>query len=149
MRYSPTIAFLCCILFFSTAKASLGDDGRSVVAEAKALSANHTTRQSEQYQVHVLKLPTTTIKEFISDKDVVFAITWSGTKKPNLSKFLGSHFDEYFKERSKQRHPKGRHFYTVKTAKLFVQGGGHMRALHGIAYLPAAVPAGVDVENLQ
>jgi hypothetical protein len=43
----------------------------------------------------------------------------------------------------------GHHHVQIRESNLVVQAGGHMRAFSGLAYLPQAVPDGVNVGDLR
>ena len=106
-------------------------------------SANSTT-----YTVRSSVVQGIQVHEYISN-GIVFAVTWTGLTKPDLSVVLG---EKYFSELQTsglnlsgiKGHPK-----RVWTLDDFVvETSGHMRRVHGLAYLPDAVPVGLDLESL-
>ena len=139
-----------CVILLQTSLvwAALGDLDSSIAGEARNISARHSMKNFSQYQVHTLVQPTLTVTEYVSAKHVVFAVRWQGVKAPDLASLLGTHYKEYSQEISQQSKSKGRQAHTVQTQRLYVHGGGHMRDLRGLAYLPEEVPEGVKVEDL-
>ena len=77
----------------------------------------------------------------------VFAVTWNGPFIPNLKQSLGSYFAE-FSAAAPAAHGTRKHLL-VRLPDLVVESAGHMRAHHGVAYLPQALPSGVSVGDLQ
>ena len=143
-----SLLLLTTLLHTTLVWAALGDVDTTIEVEARSTSARHSMKSFSQYQVHVLVQPTLTVTEYVSAQHVVFAVRWQGARMPDLAALLGTHYQEYVQEISQQEKQKGRQAHTVKTQRLFVHGGGHMRDLRGLAYLPEEVPAGVKVEDL-
>ena len=143
---------LMSILLSNLAWATLGESDVSIENEARDLSAVHAKRQRSlgpvSYTVHTMTSPTLTVTEYVDSNNMVFAVKWQGSRRPDLKTLLGTHFEEYQSELDRQPLKQGRHSNTVHTKSLFVHGGGHMRDLRGTAYLPGRVPEGVSVESL-
>jgi uncharacterized protein DUF2844 len=79
------------------------------------------------------------VREYVSPQGDVFAVSWSGPARPNLSALLGDYYPQLQNaSRSPVRH---RGPFALRTAHLVVEMGGQMRALHGRAYLPDRLPA--------
>src|SRR5207248_1071682 len=103
------------------------------------------------YRIEEFTTSGSTVREYIAKSNgLVFGIAWEGRINPPLDKLLGSYKAEYQKaESSPQPENNRRRVRTragralVRTDKLVVERGGHMRALHGKAYLPAMLPSGV------
>jgi hypothetical protein len=137
------------ILFFPfSAFATLGGTESSVDVEQKNLHGVHTKTQTSQYTVHEVKASTTLVHEYVSLSGTVFAVTWRGAARPDLQALFGAYYDEYSQARAKQSQSHGRRAMFVKAANVTVGSSGHMRDLRGKAYVPALVPAGVNVESL-
>jgi hypothetical protein len=99
------------------------------------------------YRVHDIELPSgTVLREFAALDGKVFAVAWSGPSIPNLRQALGRYFDEYVSAAGAMHGV--RHRIEVQESDLVVQSGGHMRRFSGRAYLPAALPAGVTLDEL-
>jgi hypothetical protein len=147
----PLIWFLC--LFFSTSVtlASLGDGADSIESDRKALDgvAKATAAASDgSYTVQEMESNGNTIREYLTPDGKVFAVTWRGIKRPDLSVLLGSYFVEYTSADAKRTKSFGRQPVNIKTSHIVVRNGGHMRDLRGRAFVPNLVPAGVKVETL-
>ena len=66
---------------------------------------------------------------------------------PNLRQTFGRYFDTYVTA-AKGKHT-GHTYLQIQQSDLVIQSSGHMRAFSGRAYLPQAVPSGVDVGDLR
>jgi len=130
------------------ASATLGQPEASVRADAEQLKGSVQASYQANYRVHKIQLPSgTALREFVSLDGNVFAIAWSGRAMPNLRQTLGEYFDQYVAAlqvtRGDHRHVR------VQLDNLVVQSTGHMRGTFvGRAYLPAAVPAGFSLGDL-
>jgi hypothetical protein len=132
------------------ARAALGDDEASVSRDGRALVARwQGATERGSYRVHELLKGGTTIREFVSRDGVVFAVAWSGLANPELDALLGTYAGEY--QAAAQTTPKvnGRRGGRVAADHVVVDRWGHMRDLHGRAYLPDLLPAGVTVDELR
>ena len=144
---------LAAILCAADAHAYLGGDGASVEADRVHMKVQEVKRQvqtsSGTYTVHESTLPTgTQVRQYVSDADVVFAVTWSGPYKPDLRRLLGSHFDTMTARQAAHVHA-GRPFVSQHGTDLVVESGGHARSFTGRAYLPAALPPGTSAQDIQ
>jgi hypothetical protein len=132
------------------ALAALGDVETAVSQDSQKLKAVRRAQISQgSYTIHEIVTDTSTIREYVSHAGVVFAVTWKGMKRPDLSVLLGSHYSEYSQKAAALPKAKGRQPVMVKTSRAIVVRGGHMRDIHGKAYLPDEVPAGVDMEDIR
>lgn len=89
----------------------------------------------------------TQVHEFVDATGTVFAVSWSGPFKPDLSKLLGRHFEVF--QKGEGRRTGDRTHQRVETDDMVVVSAGHMGALIGRAWLPARLPAGFDPEAMQ
>jgi len=130
------------------ASATLGEAEMTVQSDVTQLSASIKSSQDRAgYRMHEIQLPGgTLLREFVAPDGNVFAVAWSGPTKPNLRQVLGKHFDTYVSA-PKPKFADRRHL-NMQQGDLVVQGGGHMRALYGRAYLASAIPAGVNLGDL-
>lgn len=135
-----------CALSFS-AHAALGQNATSIdsdQAQMHALTQPVTTQHA--YTVHLLSLPSgTLVREFTGANGVVFGVAWEGPTLPDLKALLGTSFDAYASATATRRATP----LAVSTDSLVVYSGGHLRAFAGHAYLPQAVPTGVDAGVIQ
>ncbi|MES1982498.1 MAG: DUF2844 domain-containing protein [Pseudomonadota bacterium] len=101
---------------------------------------------SAAYTVYQMALPTqTVVRQYASANGTVFAVSWQGPFKPDLRQLLGPHFDTMVAHQSHVA--RGR--FNLNQANLVIESGGHMRNFFGRAYLPADIPAGVTVQDIQ
>jgi hypothetical protein len=100
------------------------------------------------YTVHELHTPTgTVIREFIAPSGVVFAVSWRGPFKPNMTLLLGQYMGKYV--RAPRQAGSTRSRLMIEQPDLVVHAAGHMRAFAGIAYVPQLLPANVAEADLQ
>ena len=135
-----------CVLSFS-AFAALG---QSVVTvdndQARMHAVARTASTQTAYSVHTMTLPSgTLVREYVAANGVVFGVAWDGPTLPDLKSLLGASFDQYVAAGAVRRGTP----LAVSGSDLVVYSGGHLRAFSGYAYLPQAVPAGVDVGVIQ
>ncbi len=126
--------------------AVLGEPVASLATDSERLSAELRTTAANGYSVYELTAPSgTTVRQFASPEGIVFGVAWSGPFAPELAPLLGSYFEAY---RQAVQTPVRHHGpLFVRTDRLVIATGGHMRALHGsvcaTALLPASLTAGV------
>jgi hypothetical protein len=98
------------------------------------------------YTVHLITLPSgTVVREYVAPNGIVFGVAWEGPTLPNLKAVLGEAFDQYAAATATRRATP----LAVSNDALVVFSGGHLRAFAGYAYLPQALPAGVDASVIQ
>ena len=132
------------------AQAALGEPADSVAADRQALNAaarSLTARGS--FTVHELATGGATVREYVSADGLVFAVAWSGLSQPALEPLLGSYAAEYRAAAGATARERGRRTARVAGASVVVERWGHMRDLHGRAYLPALLPDGVTADDLE
>jgi len=149
MRLGWPATLLCAALGMPhDASATLGEPEASVQADTVQLQGSLKASDRTSYRVHEIQLPSgTLVREYSVPDGTVFAVAWNGPFMPNLRQMLGRYFDEYAAAAAAAQRDH-RHL-EVRQADLVVQVGGHMRAFAGRAYLPAAVPSGVSIGELQ
>jgi hypothetical protein len=142
-------AVLSAALVPQIAGATLGQPEITVQTDvARAHAAIKSMQDRSAYRVHEIQLPTGTVmREFVAPNGNVFAVAWSGPTRPDLRQALGQYFDAYASA-PRAKFADRRHLQ-VQQGDLVVQGGGHMRALTGRAYLLSAIPSGVNIGELQ
>jgi hypothetical protein len=136
------------LLLPGIASATLGQPEASVRTDATQLKGSVQASYQANYRVHEIQLPSgMALREFVSLDGNVFAIAWSGRSMPNLRQTLGQFFDQYVAAMQVRR---GDHRHVqLELDNLVVQATGHMRGTYsGRAYLPAAVPAGVSLGDV-
>jgi hypothetical protein len=130
------------------ASATLGGDAGTTQADQIRMKATLRVSRGAGYSVHEMSLPTgTTVREYVSPQGQVFAVTWKGPLKPDLRQLMGDYFDIYLQAVPDYR--TGHGAARVSLPDLVVHSMGHMRAFTGHAYLPAMLPGGFALEELQ
>ena len=129
--------------------AKLGGDIASVQADTAALRAEIRTTPTVQYDMHEIRSGAgLVVREYSTRQGQVFAVTWQGPYKPDLRELLGAYFATYQSAASQQR-AGTHHAFTLSRPDLVIESSGRMRGFQGLAYIPALVPAGVSVQQLQ
>ena len=135
-------------LWSAAASATLGEPESSLTTETQLNRASIKQSNYGSYRVHEMQLPSgTVLREYAGPDGKIFAVSWNGPFIPNLRQTLGSYFAE-FAARAGAGHGNRKHL-EVRQPDLVVESGGHMRAHHGFAYLPQAIPSGVAGGDLQ
>jgi hypothetical protein len=131
-------------------RATLGEPADSIASDQKALIAVRPSLTVHNgYTVQEVTSDAVVVREYISPTGIVFAIAWNGLIHPDLTPLLGSHAGAY-EEALRQTPPKpGRRHLQVKTNQVIVEKWGQMRNLQGRAYIPALLPSGVSVDEIQ
>jgi Protein of unknown function (DUF2844) len=139
------------LLAASPAQAVLGEPADSVTSDQNALAAirSATTTTHPDYIVQQSESDTVTVREYISPAGIVFAVAWNGMINPDLTQLLGTYFADYREARRQMPRKHGRRSQQVKTSRVVVETWGHMRDLHGRAYVPALVPSGVTIDEIK
>ncbi len=88
------------------------------------------------------------VHEYSGADGRIFAVSWSGPTVPDLQGLYARYFPAYVAWR--QTHPSLSLDapVEVRSSSIVAYLGGHMRAFSGSAYVPALVPAGVDLARL-
>jgi len=131
-------------------QATLGESADSVASDQKILSAARPALTTHNgYTVQEVRSDAVVVREYISPAGIVFAIAWNGLIHPDLTPLLGSHAGEY-EQALRQTPPKpGRRSLQVKSNNIIVEKWGQMRNLQGRAYVPALIPSGVSIDEIQ
>lgn len=130
-------------------KAKLGGPAN---LKAKIISSVHTSQKTgdaEKYSTYEYEENGNAVKEYSSSEGVVFAVSWQGISKPDLSALFGSYYKEYNEAFLKAPKQYGVKTLSMKTQQMVIRRGGRMRDQRGFVYVPSLVPHGVDVESLQ
>ncbi|HEY4295416.1 MAG TPA: DUF2844 domain-containing protein [Paraburkholderia sp.] len=135
-----------CALSFA-AHATLGQNVSTLDSDQARLHAiAHTATTQSAYSVHLMTMPSgTLVREYVARNGMVFGVAWEGPTLPDLKSMLGASFDTYVAATASRRGTP----LAVSNSDLVIFSGGHLRAFSGHAYLPQAVPAGVDVGVIQ
>ena len=153
--FQPRLAVVSCtavalgvLLAAPAARAALGSSVASIETDRAALHAQHSVTARGLYELHELTLPSgTTLREYRAPDGIVFAVTWNGPAKPDLSQALGAYFPGYVE--AARANGAGHNRLAATRADLVLVSSGHMRAFTGRAYLASAIPAGVSIDELR
>jgi hypothetical protein len=136
--------------FDPAALASLGGDAASIETDAAALRGTPIARPSPAYTVREIAGESSMdVHEFTNNRGVVFAVSWNAPVIPDLRLLLGSYFGRYTDALARLRQAGMHRSVRIDSPDLVVESSGHLRAYHGLAYLPSEVPAGVTTTELQ
>jgi len=131
-----------------TARATLGEAAESVERDRAQFHARVAVRPQARYSVHELALGANVlVREFVDSSGRVFAVTWSGQSRPDLHQLLGSYHAQLAQAPVSTVRRRGP--VVLHQGNIVFESGGHMRALHGRAYLTDALPAGVSVDEIR
>lgn len=151
--YSLFLGLGLSVTVFATAyrvEATLGESSDSVKSDREALSSvRSAVTVRNGYTVHEIESDSTTVREYVSPSGVVFAIAWNGLVHPNLTQLLGPYASEYHGALQQTPRQPDRRRLRVKTDGLVVEKWGHMRNLQGRAYVPALIPPGVSIDEIE
>jgi hypothetical protein len=142
-----TSAVLLLLSLPTAAFASLGGTVSSVEADRVELKAALIgISASGPYTVHSMQSPTgTAIREYYGSNGIVFGVAWDGEWQPDLRQLFGTYYERYQQARDAGRKAvRARGSIAVDDGTVVVRMGGHLRSVHGIAYAPQLLPAGVD-----
>lgn len=144
------LAVFAVLAFAHQSYATLGESAGSVESDRAVLSAEPAVTSSGGiYTVREMISSAAAVREYISRSGVVFAIAWNGLATPDLDQLLGAYADEYRKAREQTLRQKGARHLQVKSLNVTVEKWGHMRALHGRAYISALIPPGVSTDEIK
>ncbi|MFO0584249.1 MAG: DUF2844 domain-containing protein [Anaeromyxobacter sp.] len=144
-----TILVAALLLLAPAARAELGGAPLSDAAAARGLAA---VRAGETggggCTVHHLVTAAGAVREFARPDGTVFAVAWEGHAPPDLAAVLGAYAAEVKAAFPLRARAPGRGA-EVRSANVILQTWGHMRALHGRAWVPALVPAEVNLDDVR
>lgn len=131
-------------------EATLGGSVNSVATDRRMMTAvQGTTTVHNSYTVHEFETSSTTVREYVSAKGIVFGLSWKGLMEPDLTQLLGSYASDYLNALAKSARRHGSRQLQVKTRTVVVEKWGHMRSLQGRAYAPDLIPSGVSIDEIR
>jgi hypothetical protein len=130
---------LVLLLGSAPAWAVLGQAVSSVQSDHAYFRGKLEESPRQGYAVHQITAPDgTVVREYVSPEGTVFGVSWQGPAMPNLTQLLGSYAADFHQA---SQSPHGRRGpLVVRTDRVVIESGGHMRAFHGRAYVPNLVP---------
>jgi hypothetical protein len=109
-------------------------------AASGASAASYTVREAKDADG-------VTIREYVLPTNVVFAVTWQGPVRPDMSELLGSYFPNF--ANPGEGHTQGIGPMVQHNSAFHIESAGHTGYFFGKAYLPRFVPANLRMETLQ
>lgn len=149
-RNLMALGALLAALHAHQALASFGDSRDSIDRDMAALKGSkHESVQKPNYTIEKITTPQGVVNEYVTAKDVVFAITWQGSSHPDLTPLLGSYFEEYRAGQAKH-HARYKHRREkFKTTNMQFERGGHMRRVAGRIFSASLAPQGVTINEIR
>jgi hypothetical protein len=127
--------------------AALGDNTMSVQNDQVHMKGTLRTVTNDRYVLHEITTPSGgSVREYVSNGGTVFGVAWDGPGSPDLQQLLGSYFDTVRKAAAQRR---GHGPVVIDTPDLYFVQTGHMRAIHGTAYIPQQLPQGMQSTDIK
>lgn len=138
----------------SSALATLGELEPSIAKDAVQLKATSSAKPIQDKasgpRYHEIKNSRATVKEYVNDSGRVYAVTWTGNQHPDLEVLFGASYKEFADEQKANRFQnKFARITTTKSKNVIVKLIGYQNNMRGLAYLPALVPPGVNILELE
>lgn len=144
-QLSTLLLAIACLPALAALSAAPTDFG----AKQTGIKARILAAQSVNYRVSESTLDTgTVVREYVSNQGLVFAVSWSGPRMPDLESLLGQHFATMRAENSKFPRA-GRSQVRIERPDVSIVVSGHMRAFEGKAWVQKDFPAGFSVNDIQ
>lgn len=132
------------------ARAALGEPASSVAADQSALAASRRQQDARgTHRVERLTSDARNVREFVSPEGIVFAVCWDGVTHPDLTAVLGAYAEPVRRAIDGQDAPPRSRVRHVESSGAVLQTWGHMRDVHGCAWLPALIPPGVTLDEIR
>jgi Protein of unknown function (DUF2844) len=126
--------------------ATLG--GAPSAASAAPKSLRPMLQNTAAYSVHAsVDADDVTVREYTLPDNIVFAVTWQGPVRPDMSALLGSYFQRFVSASEGRAHGTGP--MIDRSGDLVIQSAGRPGYFSGKAYVPRLVPANVSADDLQ
>lgn len=149
MRMKILFMISSVLLVSGSALAQLGGDESTIENVRLNNHGIHAMRTRNNLRVHEITNEANTIREYVNSDGIVFAVTWSGMSHPDLTVLLGEYHAEFQEADQATRTPAGRAPKTLRTQNLRTIHYGHMRDVHGKAFIQSLAPPGFDPKDLE
>nr|WKF58574.1 hypothetical protein HUO10_003074 [Paraburkholderia busanensis] len=124
-----------------------GATARSMLQSASARNAAAPAAGTASYTLRETSgADGVTIHEYVLPGNVVFAVTWQGPVRPDMSALLGSYFPNFVDAGAKRAHGIGP--MVEHNGDFHIESAGRNGHFFGKAYLPRLVPADVRMDRL-
>ncbi|MFM0737220.1 DUF2844 domain-containing protein [Paraburkholderia xenovorans] len=141
-----TVTFAAGLIASSDARAELG--GTMPVQTGPAADAPRVLLNGALRMRTLTDAGQTTVNEYATSTGQIVAYAWRGPTMPDLHALLGRYADSY-RAGAASAADGNLHASRVLRPDVIVESGGPMRGYVGRAWLPAALPAGVTVDDLR
>ncbi|MGZ3774319.1 MAG: DUF2844 domain-containing protein [Pseudobdellovibrionaceae bacterium] len=125
----------------SSAKAKVSTQSLKVISKVSSLGAAYSIRETTD--------DIRTLKEFVREDGVVFAVSWQGLGRPDFSEIFGDYYSEYSRELKSQMKGRHRNRMQVNASGIVVTNSGHGSFMQGLAYIPNLLPVGMAPGDLK
>lgn len=131
-------------------QASLGGGKESLFVQSQRLHVPIKKTQRLSYSLHEMKRGHLQLREFMTNHGKVFAVSWSGSKHPNLSQITGAHYEDFRSalEKAKKKH-RGHGPLRIELNNFYLELGGSMRSVYGRMWLKNQIPQGVTQNEIR
>ena len=132
------------------AQASLGQKEDSIDTDCKQIvGVRRISTMRNAYTIHEIVNKRVTIREYASG-GVIFAVSWTGSRHPDLSGLLGKYFQEVQDASRHSAKVKGVRFHgRLQSRNVVIEKSGHMRWIQGKAYVSHLIPKVVSLSEIQ
>ena len=131
-------------LWAGAARAALGSDAASVLADGASMHAGVQSEMWRQFEVlEISAAAGLSVREYLNKDGIVFAVSWNGPVPPDLERLLGTNYSTYAAALAAVVNPGIHRSLRLESSGLIVELGGHLRAYSGRACLAALLPPGV------
>jgi len=130
-------------------RAALGGDVASIARDHEALHANDALTSTVLYDLHEAQSPAgVRVREYVDRASgKVFALTWEGPQLPDVNALLGTYAPRY--QAVAKEHHGSHHTLSIDDPDLKISVLRLQRGWQGEAYLPNAIPQGVNRAELR
>ncbi len=132
------------------AHAGLGEAESAIDQDRVRMHAQRSVEHRYPYRVHALQTSDgSRLWQYVGAHGRVFAVTWQGMHKPDLSKLLGESSEGYAHATAKAALRGGiqRHF-VHEQGDVVVQSNAYLHKFWGVAYRTSLLPPGFDLTKL-
>ncbi|WP_168792853.1 DUF2844 domain-containing protein [Paraburkholderia aromaticivorans] len=120
---------------------------RATPQSAPATPATQPANAASYSMHQALDANGVTIREYVLPGNVVFAVTWDGPIRPDMTTLLGSYFPNF--ANAGQNRAQGTGPLIDGNDDFRVESAGRLGRFSGMAWLPRLMPAGVRPGDLQ
>jgi len=145
---SVAVAAVVGLCLAPVAQAGLGETAASVQRDHASLRGTSlTVTPMASYDLHEITSPDSRVREYVSHAGTVFAVTWSGRARPDLSVVLGARYAEYSKAAA--THRANHKVFALSSDDLVMHVTKLPRGFVGEAHAPTLFPAGLSTQDIR